>query len=316
MTLYEPLRSKLCRSCWHHSLFQTRRFHTRPRLRNEDIFPDHYETLGLSSSATTADIKKQFYALSKKHHPDLNPSKNSSQKFVQISEAYHVLGSTTKRTTYDRDYQRIHFPPAARQQHPHGSFSSHQTSSHAGGRPASGLSRRRTQFRGPPPSFYRSGGYGNTSPKRERTAQETSSHSHSHSHSQQRQREAGTPPHGPGGLGSTPHSQNGQQPREEDDPSSPFVNEHHQDVPHWDREAHHRTHETLQQRRARHANESRVSSLDELRVGGSLLWNFLLVCGVMGIATGVPAWWNAKNSQGKERKRGGEKRKGKPVGEG
>jgi hypothetical protein len=35
-------------------------------------------------------------------------------------------------------------------------------SSYAGSRPASGLSKRRTPFRGAPPSFYEQGGYGNT----------------------------------------------------------------------------------------------------------------------------------------------------------
>lgn len=43
---------------------------------------------------------------------------------------------------------------------------SYHSSGPAGGRPASGLSRRKTQFRGPPPSFHRSGGWGAHSAKR------------------------------------------------------------------------------------------------------------------------------------------------------
>lgn len=183
-----------------------------------------------------------------------------------------MLGSPTKRTTYDRDYQRIHSPPL---KHHHGSYSSHQTSP-AGGRPASGLSRRRTQFRGPPPSFYRSGGYGGTSGKRERAAYEAHS------------RTSGDAP--PGGLGSKPHEHQ----QDAHDPSSPFFNEHNEEIPYWDRDAHHRTHETLRQRRERQANENRTSSMDEVNLGGSLLWNFFLVSGIMAIATGVPAWWNAR----------------------
>lgn len=43
---------------------------------------------------------------------------------------------------------------------------SYHSTGHAGGRPATGLSRRKTQFRGPPPSFHRSGGWGAHSAKR------------------------------------------------------------------------------------------------------------------------------------------------------
>lgn len=51
-------------------------------------------------------------------------------------------------------------------QHPMGSYSSHNANVHskgasyAGSRPASGLSKRRGVFKGPPPSFYAHGGYG------------------------------------------------------------------------------------------------------------------------------------------------------------
>lgn len=38
--------------------------------------------------------------------------------------------------------------------------------SYAGSRPASGLSKRRAAFRGPPPSFYAHGGYGTTGASR------------------------------------------------------------------------------------------------------------------------------------------------------
>lgn len=47
----------------------------------------------------------------------------------------------------------------------HSSYSAnlhHKGGSYAGSRPASGLSKRRGAFRGPPPSFYAQGGYGAT----------------------------------------------------------------------------------------------------------------------------------------------------------
>jgi len=67
--------------------------------------PNHYETLGIETSATPQEVKKQFYKLSKSNHPDLHPNDPSkSKRFVAISEAYSILGSPEKRQTYDRDF--------------------------------------------------------------------------------------------------------------------------------------------------------------------------------------------------------------------
>ncbi|KAI9796607.1 MAG: hypothetical protein M1825_006531 [Sarcosagium campestre] len=130
---------------------------------------NHYETLNLPTTATASEVKKQFYALSKTHHPDRNPSDpTASARFVQISEAYAVLGSPQKRERYDRDIFRrtTNSPPMYRGSHASTTPTGSPGTGPAGGRPASGLSRRRTQFRGPPPSFYRSGGWGAHAEKR------------------------------------------------------------------------------------------------------------------------------------------------------
>jgi curved DNA-binding protein CbpA len=102
------------------------------------------------------------------HHPDRNRSDpNASQRFARISAAYNVLGNASKRAVYDRDngIHQIHASsaPGHTHAHPMGSHSSHSShSSYAGSRPASGLSKRRSTFHGPPPSFYDQGGYGAT----------------------------------------------------------------------------------------------------------------------------------------------------------
>ncbi|KAF8459127.1 hypothetical protein BGX38DRAFT_323072 [Terfezia claveryi] len=109
----------------------------------------HYDTLNLPYNATAAEIKRRYYELSKAHHPDRNPKDpGAAARFALISDAYAVIGNTVKREKYDRDLARSH---GIRHQRPSGP---------AGGRPASGLSRRRTQFHGPPPSFFRNGGLG------------------------------------------------------------------------------------------------------------------------------------------------------------
>ena len=154
-------------------LNQTRHFHPSRRKLQSETFPDHYATLELPSSATAPEIKKQFYALSKKYHPDVNHTPSASERFVKISEAYHILGSAEKKGKYDRDLSRAQGSTSGYAGNASGgSYSSRGSGGPAGGRPASGLSKRRSQFRGPPPSFYAQGGYGTQGAKRQRASEE------------------------------------------------------------------------------------------------------------------------------------------------
>ncbi|KAK2793556.1 hypothetical protein FQN52_001142 [Onygenales sp. PD_12] len=124
-------------------------------LRAESRNPTHYETLNVPITATTAEIKKKFYALSLAHHPDRNPEDPTAHgKFASISSAYHILSHTARRARYDRDND-IHRPVAAPE-----AASQQRNSSYVGSRPPSGLNKKRGPFRGPPPSFYAHGGYG------------------------------------------------------------------------------------------------------------------------------------------------------------
>lgn len=64
---------------------------------------DYYKSLGLPKGASSEDIKKAYRRLARKHHPDVNPNnKTSENKFKEISEAYDVLGDSTKRKNYDQ----------------------------------------------------------------------------------------------------------------------------------------------------------------------------------------------------------------------
>lgn len=66
-------------------------------------FVDYYKTLGISKTATEADIKKAYRKLARKYHPDVNPNdKESHKKFQQINEANEVLSDPEKRKKYDQ----------------------------------------------------------------------------------------------------------------------------------------------------------------------------------------------------------------------
>jgi len=62
---------------------------------------DYYKILGVSRSASSADIKRAYRKLSLKYHPDKNPSEDAAQKFAEIASAYSVLSDDEKRRTYD-----------------------------------------------------------------------------------------------------------------------------------------------------------------------------------------------------------------------
>ncbi|CAK9828145.1 Protein tumorous imaginal discs, mitochondrial [Anthophora retusa] len=63
---------------------------------------DYYEILGISKNASAKDIKKAYYQLAKKYHPDTNKGDpNASKKFQEVSEAYEVLSDDNKRKQYD-----------------------------------------------------------------------------------------------------------------------------------------------------------------------------------------------------------------------
>ena len=61
---------------------------------------DYYETLGVNKSASKEEIKKAFYKLAHKYHPD--KKEGNEAKFKQVNEAYQVLSDDAKRSKYDQ----------------------------------------------------------------------------------------------------------------------------------------------------------------------------------------------------------------------
>ena len=59
---------------------------------------DYYKILGVPREASADDIRKAYYSLAKKYHPDLNS--NAKDKYLLITEAYSILGDLDKRLDY------------------------------------------------------------------------------------------------------------------------------------------------------------------------------------------------------------------------
>lgn len=233
---------------------------------------------------------------------------------MRISEAYNVLGDTAQRARYDRDVLRLHEGPfASSSSHPHarpgGSYAS---TGPAGGRPASGLSRRRGTFRGPPPSFYTAGGWGAHGAKRSAahdesagaggggaSADDARERAYQQYHDQQRQQQSYSEWYqsagNTGGMGP------GQ---------APFGGAG-AEMPHFDRAAqqsHTRTQEHVDARRAaaqrarRAAEGSFASASSDFSEAGG----FFVILAILGVAVAVPyfimrGWGSGKKKEKKEK---------------
>jgi curved DNA-binding protein CbpA len=82
----------------------------------EDTF---YKTLGISETATPAEIKTAYRQLAKEYHPDEIPEefrdrplgKLAEEAFRAIDQAYKVLSDAQRRQAYDEQLRSARLPP-------------------------------------------------------------------------------------------------------------------------------------------------------------------------------------------------------------
>uniref|UniRef100_A0A674PFW1 DnaJ homolog subfamily C member 16 n=1 Tax=Takifugu rubripes TaxID=31033 RepID=A0A674PFW1_TAKRU len=63
---------------------------------------DPYKILGVSRSASQAEIKKAYKNLAKEWHPDKNKDPAAEDMFIKISKSYEILSNEERRSNFDR----------------------------------------------------------------------------------------------------------------------------------------------------------------------------------------------------------------------
>ncbi|XP_054165473.1 protein tumorous imaginal discs, mitochondrial-like [Oppia nitens] len=65
---------------------------------------DYYEILGVARNASQKDIKRAYYELAKRYHPDTNHgNSDAQQRFQEVAEAYTILSDDSRKARFDAE---------------------------------------------------------------------------------------------------------------------------------------------------------------------------------------------------------------------
>ncbi|KAI5301705.1 hypothetical protein KEM56_001447, partial [Ascosphaera pollenicola] len=76
----------------------TKSFHSTRQLSAQK---NPYSVLGVDKNASAAEIKKAYYGLAKKYHPDTNKDPGAKDKFAEAQSAYELLSDAEKKKAFD-----------------------------------------------------------------------------------------------------------------------------------------------------------------------------------------------------------------------
>jgi DnaJ-class molecular chaperone len=74
----------------------------RRRLVDGLMMRDPYDVLGVSKTASAAEVKSAFRKLAKKYHPDQSKEPKAKERFAEVGSAYEILGDEKKRQAFDQ----------------------------------------------------------------------------------------------------------------------------------------------------------------------------------------------------------------------
>jgi DnaJ-class molecular chaperone len=79
----------------------------------------HYETLGISKSASASQIRASYRKLAKLYHPDVAQvgHAEAEKQIREINVAYSVLSKPRTRSSYDAGLNKDNFDRAAEPEH-------------------------------------------------------------------------------------------------------------------------------------------------------------------------------------------------------
>jgi len=86
----------------HNNINNNNNFRRNNPRSSSSIATDLYSVLGVSSDASADDIRKAYYILARKLHPDKNPDDPEAHaRFQAVGEAYQILCNPDLRARYD-----------------------------------------------------------------------------------------------------------------------------------------------------------------------------------------------------------------------
>uniref|UniRef100_A0A7N8XLY0 DnaJ homolog subfamily C member 16 n=1 Tax=Mastacembelus armatus TaxID=205130 RepID=A0A7N8XLY0_9TELE len=78
---------------------------------------DPYKVLGVSRSASQAEVKRAYKTLAREWHPDKNKDPKAEDMFIKISKSYEILSNEERRSNFDRYGQMDENQPFGQSQH-------------------------------------------------------------------------------------------------------------------------------------------------------------------------------------------------------